>query len=79
VADAAATMCVGIARANSGDVTLAGEKLCAAIKKLPKADALATTESQQARSSNTIGGIPEKYRGARKMVLVASQWLLLLW
>src|SRR5882757_2224390 len=34
LADTAATMCVGLARAKSGDVTPAGEKLCAAIRKV---------------------------------------------
>jgi DNA-binding transcriptional LysR family regulator len=36
LADTAATQCVGIARAKDGDVTPAGEKLCAAIRKTAK-------------------------------------------
>jgi hypothetical protein len=31
-------MCVGIARAKNGDLPPAGEKLCATIRKLGKAD-----------------------------------------
>jgi DNA-binding transcriptional LysR family regulator len=34
LANTTAVMCVGIARAKSGDVTPAGEKLCAAIRKV---------------------------------------------